>query len=249
MFAVAGGPCRDELTRNGPRRRRPLGLEDLQHQHLAQPHPRHGIFPRPQRHHFEGDDFDFNQLKGKRVLIVNTASRCGYTPQYKPLEELHDMYKDQGLVHPGLPLQPVRKAGAWHLLRHSRVLFSELRRELPNDVQGGREGGRSTPGVRLADPKGPSTEPETTRCAGTFTSSWSTAKASWWPRSAAVPIRLETKSRRSHQANDPLPPRLQRSCKKGTPARAFFHGSVLHKRASFLGKLNLFRGAPSSRTF
>jgi len=28
----------------------------------------------------EGDDFDFNQLKGKRVLIVNTASRCGYTP-------------------------------------------------------------------------------------------------------------------------------------------------------------------------
>ena len=51
----------------------------------------------------DGDDFDFNQLKGKRVLIVNTASRCGYTPQYKPLEELHDMYKDQGLVILGFP--------------------------------------------------------------------------------------------------------------------------------------------------
>lgn len=51
----------------------------------------------------EGDDFDFNQLKGKRVLIVNTASRCGFTSQYKPLEELHDVYKDKGLVVLGFP--------------------------------------------------------------------------------------------------------------------------------------------------
>ena len=42
-------------------------------------------------------------LKDKRVLIVNTASRCGYTPQYKPLEELHNRYKDQGLVILGFP--------------------------------------------------------------------------------------------------------------------------------------------------
>ena len=51
----------------------------------------------------EGDDFSFADLKGKRVLIVNTASRCGYTPQYKPLEELHKRYKDQGLVILGFP--------------------------------------------------------------------------------------------------------------------------------------------------
>jgi glutathione peroxidase len=51
----------------------------------------------------DGEDFDFNQLKGKRVLIVNTASRCGYTSQYKPLEQLHDIYKDEGLVVLGFP--------------------------------------------------------------------------------------------------------------------------------------------------
>ena len=51
----------------------------------------------------EGDAFSFANLKDKRVLIVNTASRCGYTPQYKSLEALHNRYKDQGLVILGFP--------------------------------------------------------------------------------------------------------------------------------------------------
>ena len=37
----------------------------------------------------DGETFDFSSLKGKRVLIVNTASECGYTPQYKQLQELY----------------------------------------------------------------------------------------------------------------------------------------------------------------
>ena len=50
----------------------------------------------------DGANFKFDQLKGKKVLIVNTASKCGYTPQYKELEELSKQYKDQ-LVVIGFP--------------------------------------------------------------------------------------------------------------------------------------------------
>ena len=40
----------------------------------------------------EGGDFDFSTLKGKKVMIVNTASKCGFTPQYKDLEEVYEKY-------------------------------------------------------------------------------------------------------------------------------------------------------------
>lgn len=51
----------------------------------------------------KGQNFDLNTLKGKVVLIVNTASQCGFTPQYKGLEELYKKYKDKGLVVLGFP--------------------------------------------------------------------------------------------------------------------------------------------------
>jgi glutathione peroxidase len=44
-----------------------------------------------------------SQFKGQVVLVVNTASQCGFTPQYKALEELYQRYKDQGLVILGVP--------------------------------------------------------------------------------------------------------------------------------------------------
>ncbi|KAL4064380.1 glutathione peroxidase [Scleroderma citrinum] len=50
-----------------------------------------------------GKVYDFDQLKGKVVLIVNVASQCGFTPQYKGLQSLHDKYKDQGFVLLGFP--------------------------------------------------------------------------------------------------------------------------------------------------
>jgi len=51
----------------------------------------------------DGASFDFAQLKGKRVLIVNTASRCGYTPQYMKLQALHEQHGGGDFVILGFP--------------------------------------------------------------------------------------------------------------------------------------------------
>ena len=51
----------------------------------------------------EGVDFDFSSLKGKKVMIVNTASKCGLTPQYKKLQALYDKYGNEEFVIVGFP--------------------------------------------------------------------------------------------------------------------------------------------------
>lgn len=50
-----------------------------------------------------GNEFDFSQFKGKKIMVVNTASKCGLTPQYKDLEAVYKKYQDQNFVIVGFP--------------------------------------------------------------------------------------------------------------------------------------------------
>lgn len=50
-----------------------------------------------------GSKFDFASLKGKKIMVVNTASKCGLTPQYAQLEEIYEKYKDDNFVIVGFP--------------------------------------------------------------------------------------------------------------------------------------------------
>ena len=50
-----------------------------------------------------GNEFDFASLKGKKILIVNTASECGLTPQYEQLQAVYEKYKNSNFVIVGFP--------------------------------------------------------------------------------------------------------------------------------------------------
>ncbi|HZH70456.1 MAG TPA: glutathione peroxidase [Flavobacteriaceae bacterium] len=63
---------------------------------------------RPSIHKFKvedinGNEFDFNTLKGKKVMIVNTASKCGLTPQYEELQKIFEQYQDKDFTIVGFP--------------------------------------------------------------------------------------------------------------------------------------------------
>jgi len=67
-----------------------------------------GIDPSQSIHQFKVEDingqtFDLASLKGKKVMIVNTASKCGLTPQYEQLEKIYQQYKDKGFTIIGFP--------------------------------------------------------------------------------------------------------------------------------------------------
>lgn len=50
-----------------------------------------------------GNEFDFSTLKGKKVMVVNTASECGLTPQYEQLQAVYEKYKNNNFIIIGFP--------------------------------------------------------------------------------------------------------------------------------------------------
>ena len=60
--------------------------------------------------HWTGGTIDLSAYKGKKILIVNTASKCGFTPQYADLEKLYEKYKDK-LVIIGFPANDFGQPG------------------------------------------------------------------------------------------------------------------------------------------
>ena len=78
-----------------------------------------------------GSEFDFSTLKGKKVMVVNTASECGLTPQYADLQKLYDKYKDKDFVIVGFPANNFGGLGC----RDRHLLQGELRRDLSDDVE------------------------------------------------------------------------------------------------------------------
>lgn len=71
----------------------------------------------------DGKTVDLSKYKGKVVLIVNVASQCGFTPQYKELAALYDKYSNQGFVILGFPCNQVGQLlcvsiPLWHITRY-----------------------------------------------------------------------------------------------------------------------------------
>jgi len=62
----------------------------------------HSIYQFKKVEGLTGENIDFSQFKGKKILVVNTASKCGFTPQYEDLETISKKYKDK-LVVVGFP--------------------------------------------------------------------------------------------------------------------------------------------------
>jgi hypothetical protein len=82
-----------------------------------------------------GKSFNLSSLKGKKVLVVNTASKCGNTPQFAELEKLYKDYGSDKFVVIGFPANNFCKSGARNKRGYSGILPAELWGDISYDVK------------------------------------------------------------------------------------------------------------------
>ena len=92
----------------------------------------------------DGKDVDLSQYKGKVVLFVNVASKCGNTPQYKGLQRTVREVRGAGAGRHRRARQRVRQAGTGHDEEIEKFCIDEVQRHVPDDVQGRGQGRRAS---------------------------------------------------------------------------------------------------------
>ena len=125
----------------------------------------------------DGKPVDLSKYKGKVVLIVNVASKCGLTPQYKQLEEVYTKYKGKGFEVLGFPANEFGKQEPGTNTEISTFCTSQVRRRLPDVLQDRGQGRRDRSALQVPDLGGD--RASTATSSGTSRSSWSTATARW----------------------------------------------------------------------
>ena len=104
----------------------------------------------------DGEPTSLSSYKGKVILLVNVASRCGFTPQYSALESLYEKYKDQGFVILGFPANNFGGAGARHECGDQELLHAQVQRHFSHVCQGLGERRRYHSPLSISHPAGES---------------------------------------------------------------------------------------------
>ncbi len=84
----------------------------------------------------DGHDRSLSDYKGKLLLVVNVASKCGFTPQYEGLQKLYEKYKDRGLIVLGVPSNDFGGQEPGTEVSDQDFLLDQVRRNLPHAGQG-----------------------------------------------------------------------------------------------------------------